>query len=546
MNIERSVGDGQEGFHEQGYLDTVWKRKAIGPDDCYQDDFSYGQAILLNEDPLFHQQYGRMLDLRYKAQREKDEDLCADQGFTFGLEKIISEKEISQIPFKENRKIELSGRLVPTQTLPAMLETNAERKVILALRNTEALADEKSSNDSSNTGETDSKNPTKDKSNKSIDFSSHKQRSIEVEDKSTETIHYELLCLATSAEGPQTVESIYQEIPAESGEPKNIIPDILKNRPNKVLLNPLSSSNARDITRIKQNPVIHDSFHTASYFFDNSKHEEIEKKLGKFKQEDQSDTRLLQGKINLRYKSIYEDELSSETDQRTSVSSNDSYCKTVENSILEKNLESEVTKEDLEVQKSAELHLNYESNHKGQRSRSVQGFSSSDTVMVLMSRTAPSPATSFRSTPLPARGREAPAPPPLNFESEHKFSQQWPAVNDEDTWWRESLRRASADHRARTISYVQARSSSPNYKMKSVSTMMNTQGIISLMSGRHSVSGSNANSLPNTFFNAHPHFESEQLLSKAPTFDHLSFHPPLPIIMQGSISLDVQGKIYPV
>jgi len=72
MNIQRLSGDGREEPLEKVVVDNevVWRRKAIGPDDRYNDDFSYGQSTFFHEDPLLHQQYGRLLDMRYRVQKE--------------------------------------------------------------------------------------------------------------------------------------------------------------------------------------------------------------------------------------------------------------------------------------------------------------------------------------------------------------------------------------------------------------------------------------------------------------------------------------------
>ena len=44
-----------------------WKKKAIGPDDWYNDDFNYDQTHSFSQDPLLNHQYGQLLDLRYQS-----------------------------------------------------------------------------------------------------------------------------------------------------------------------------------------------------------------------------------------------------------------------------------------------------------------------------------------------------------------------------------------------------------------------------------------------------------------------------------------------
>ena len=75
MNIRRFSGDGREGTPEKVATDSdvVWRKKAIGPEDRYNDDFSYGQSTFFHEDPLLHEEYGRLLDIRYRAQKEQQQ-----------------------------------------------------------------------------------------------------------------------------------------------------------------------------------------------------------------------------------------------------------------------------------------------------------------------------------------------------------------------------------------------------------------------------------------------------------------------------------------
>ena len=76
MNIRRFSGDGREGTPDKAAVDNVdvvWRKKAIGPEDRYNDDFSYGQATFFHEDPLLNEEYGRLLDIRYRVQKEQQQ-----------------------------------------------------------------------------------------------------------------------------------------------------------------------------------------------------------------------------------------------------------------------------------------------------------------------------------------------------------------------------------------------------------------------------------------------------------------------------------------
>ena len=367
-----------------------------------------------------------------------------------------------------------------------------------------------------------------------IDESAHTTLNEEDGSLSSVPSHYEYLYQARTASS-QHYESVYQEIPEEEDliRPMDHLPDILGNTPPVDLQCAIKSGFEEDQSRetpsAKMMMYASDTFRPASFFLDHSSQKSSGNKksksrdrelpntpkstLSKKKQQNnetcssprrhsdvpelqkpgKSSTGLPPEKINLTYRSVYENETSSysdSTDPKNSVASSASLNKDTDgsggaayyvselNSISSYQGDIQRSEQDLRMRpdsvsrsRTPDFYLDSDREPGVARSKSLEGLlgdghaGARDSVRVVVTPSitrnmshpisAPSPTSSYRSTPLPARGREPPPPPsyPPALMSPEEF-QPWQDQDDDENRWRESLRRASAEHKARSSPFV--------------------------------------------------------------------------------------------
>lgn len=366
-----------------------------------------------------------------------------------------------------------------------------------------------------------------------IDDSAHTTLNEEDGSLSSVPSHYEYLYQARTASS-QHYESVYQEIPEEEDliRPMDRLPDILGNTPpvdvQCAIKSDMEEDQSRETPSAKMMMYASDTFRPASFFLDHSSQKSSGKKsksrerelpntpkstLSKKKQPSdesrnsprrhsdvpelqkpgKSSTGLPPEKINLTYRSVYENETSSysdSTDPKNSVASSASLNKDTDgsggaayyvselNSICSYQGDTQRSEQDLRMRpdsvtrsRTPDFYLDSDRDPGVARSKSLEGLLGDghagprDSVRVVVTPSitrnmthqisAPSPTSSYRSTPLPARGREPPPPPsyPPALMSPEEFH-PWQEQEDDEQRWRESLRRASAEHKARSSPFV--------------------------------------------------------------------------------------------
>jgi hypothetical protein len=369
-----------------------------------------------------------------------------------------------------------------------------------------------------------------------IDESAHTTLNEDLEGSlSSAPSHYEYLYQARTASS-QHYESVYQEIPEEEDiiRPMDRLPDILGNTPPVDVQCSRSHEDFEDETP-RETPstkmMMHasDTFRPASFFLDHSSQKHSKQKsstksqpepaivitpkstlskknraiveqenLAKFEEVQKTgrpssaSSGLPPDKINLTYRSVYENE-TSDTDNKNSAASSGSLNRDTDGgssgggvpyyvsdlSSGQKSYEPESrSRPDSVRSRTPSYALDSDRDPSVARSKSLEGLLGDghacqrDSVRVVVTPSitknmtqhisAPSPTlSSYRSTPLPARGREPPPPPPCPPVSEDFRSWQYDVDDDDENRWRESLRRASAEHKARSSPFVR-RSVPPN------------------------------------------------------------------------------------
>jgi hypothetical protein len=361
-----------------------------------------------------------------------------------------------------------------------------------------------------------------------IDESTHTTITEEETSMSSAPSHYEYLYQARTATS-QLYESVYQEIPEEEElvKPMDRLPDILGNTPPVDVQCSRSDYNddetPRESPSAKMMMFASDTFRPASFFLDHSSQKgssrrpsKAEEKaaaaaaaaatpntptLSKMKRpstenvsspgkqgQDQSKKHvrpasgLPPDKINLTYRSVYENETSShsDTDNKTSAASTASLNRDTDGSssagggapyyVSELKSNAPDPRGRPESARSRTPSYVLDSDPAVPRTKSLEGLlgdghaGARDSVRVVVTPSfgknlsqpisAPSPTmSSYRSTPLPARGREPPPPPICQPATENTLI-SWQYDDDDENRWRESLRRASAEHKARSSPFV--------------------------------------------------------------------------------------------
>lgn len=436
--------------------------------------------------------------------------------------------------------------------------------------------------------------------------------------------HYEYLYQARTAPS-QHYESVYQEIPEEIDlkRPMDKLPDILGNTPPVDAQTSSLSDVEEEATPMTPKPMMYDSdtFRPASFYLDNSgsghrttgarskdsdqtltkRHksqsiDSIKSESSRGKESKEKTYKPMTGglpadKINLMYRSVYDNETSSysDTDQKTSAASSGSLNHDTDGSYINYTVSdlgsiksdraSETPTPNCRPEPPSRTDFSYEHHPGVHRSMSLEGLLGDrppgprDSVQVMLTgptrNTTPSSTPSYRSTPLPARGREPP-PPPTNISTDLNHFQNWyPREDDDEVRWRESLRRASAEHKARSNSVCadpisdpgafNARQNFLGRGLPDMTTLGKTHSgrpaqssfpSLQNLAEKSSCSQSGKDNPGGAIYMnvtrdgiANPQLESQPLYSNSPMMDHQNFQPTLGEKVNERLnSSDLQGE----